>query len=294
MSDGGVERSPAAELTDLLRRLRSDAGVSGADLASRIGTSQATISRYESGRLLPSLLAAGRIGRELRAPATTRRRLLELAQAAIEERSGITPIRVLLQQGVVQLQRRLRMQEARVRHIATFHPSIVPGLLQTEGYLRAIVAGPPRSTPEENDAWVRERLARQMQAAQPGRTGVQIVAEAALHWGVPGAETMAEQCAHLAKVATRWPGWRVGVVPRLPAAATHSLVVPNGFTIYDSESVFLGTTAGNALVTDPRVVADHLELLARVEELAVFGSDAVDLFGSLAERYTADLPGRDS
>lgn len=287
MSDGSGERSPAAELTELLRRLRSDAGASGADLARRVGTSQATISRYESGRLLPSLMAAGRIGRELRAPAGERRRLLELARAAMEERSGLTPIRVLLQQGAAQLQRRLGAQEARVRHIATFHPSIVPGLLQTESYMRAIPAGPRESSAAENDAWVRERLARQMHAAQPGRTGVQIVSEAALHWGVAGAAVMVEQCAHLAKLATRWPGWRIGVVPRLPRSGTQPLVVPNGFTIYDSAAVFVGTTAGNALVTDPRVVADHLELLAHIEELAVFEADAAAVFAAVAEGYRA-------
>jgi transcriptional regulator with XRE-family HTH domain len=286
MSPDDPELSAAEQLTAALRRLRADAGVSGADLAARIGTSQATISRYESGRLQPSMLAAGRIGWALRATVQQRRQLVELARAAAEERAGLVPKRVLLQQGVVQLQRRIRLQERRARHVRTFHPSIVPGLLQTEGYMRAIVSGPPATSDAENEAWVRERLARQLHMSQPGRTAVQIVAESALHWGVAGNEVMAEQCARLAQLAVKRPTWRVGVVPRVPAEPA-PLFVTNGFTIHDATSVHIGTTAGNALITDAGVVADHIELFDRIEAMASFGEDAAAIFTRAAELYLA-------
>lgn len=284
MSPDDPEPSATEQLTAALRRLRADAGVSGADLAARIGTSQATISRYESGRLQPSMLVAGRIGWALRAPEHQRRQLVELARAAAEERAGLVPKRVLLQQGVTQLQRRIRLQEQRARHIRTFHPSIVPGLLQTEGYMRAIVSGPPATSDAENEAWVQERLARQLQMAQPGRSAVQIVAESALHWGVAGDPVMAEQCAHLAQLAVKRPEWRVGVVPRVPADPA-PLFVTNGFTIHDSTSVHIGTTAGNALISDPGLVADHVELFDRIEAMARFGEEAVAVFTRIAELY---------
>lgn len=267
-----------------MRQLRADAGVSGAELAARIGTSQATISRYESGRLQPSMLAAGRIGWALRASTQQRRRLVELARAAAEERAGLVPKRVLLQQGVAQLQRRIRLRERRASHIRTFHPSIVPGLLQTEGYMRAIVSGPPATSDVDNEAWVRERLARQLHMSQPGRSAVQIVAESALHWGVAGNEVMAEQCAHLARLAVKRPAWAVGVIPRVPTEPA-PLFVTNGFTIHDSTSVNIGTTAGNALVTDPRVVTDHIELFERIEAMARFGEEAAAVFTRVAELY---------
>ncbi|GAA5119881.1 helix-turn-helix domain-containing protein [Pseudonocardia adelaidensis] len=284
MSPEDPELRAIEQLTAALRGLRADAGVSGADLAGRIGTSQATISRYESGRLLPSMLVAGRIAWALRAPKQQRQRLVELARAAAEERAGLVPKRVLLQQGVAQLQRRIRLEERRARHIRAFHPSIVPGLLQTEGYMRAIVSGPPATSEAENEAWMRERLARQLHMSQPGRTAVQIVAEAALHWGVAGGAVMAEQCAHLAELAVKRPAWRVGVVPRVPAEPV-PLFVTNGFTIHDSTSVHIGTTAGNALVTDPDVVADHIELFDRLEEIARFGEDAAAIFTGVAGLY---------
>jgi transcriptional regulator with XRE-family HTH domain len=286
MSTDDPDRTPADELAAALRRLRADAGVSGVDLAARIGASQATISRYESGRLVPTMLAAARIGWVLRAPEQQRRRLVELARDVAEERAGFVPKRVLLQQGVAQLQRRIRMQERRARHVRTFHPSIVPGLIQTDGYMRAVVNGPPATSLAEDDAWLRERQARQLHMSQPGRSAVQIVAESALHWGVAGAEVMAEQCAHLARVAVKHPVWRVGVVPRVPAGPA-PVFVTNGFTIHDASSVHIGTTAGNALVTDPRVVADHVELFARIEAMARFGEDAAAVFRSVGDLYRA-------
>jgi Domain of unknown function (DUF5753) len=220
----------------------------------------------------------------LRASTQQRRRLVELARDAAEERAGLVPKRVLLQQGVAQLQRRIRLQERRANHVRTFHPSIVPGLLQTEGYMRAIVSGPPTTSDAENEVWVRERLARQLHMSQPGRTAVQIVAESALHWGVAGNEVMAEQCAHLARLAVKRPAWQVGVVPRVPSEPA-PLFVTNGFTIHDSASVHIGTTAGNALVTDPRIVADHIELFERIVAMARFGEDAVAVFTRVAELY---------
>ena len=47
---------------------------------------------------------------------------------------------MLLQQGVSQLQRRIRLQERRAHHVRTFHPSIVPGLLQRGEYFRLVAA----------------------------------------------------------------------------------------------------------------------------------------------------------
>lgn len=242
--------------------------------------------------LTPTLLTAGRVGWALRAalrvPRPTLRILIGLARSAAEQRAGIVSTRVLLQQGVAQLQRRIRHRERTATHVATFQPVIVPGVLQTEGYLRAIAAGPPETSEAETEAWVRERMGRQLHMAQPGRTGVQIVAETALHWGVAGPEVMVEQCEHLARAAIDRPHWRVGVVPRRMRPGAAPLFVTNGFTIHDSTSVLLGTTAGNAVITDERIVADHLDLFARIEAQAVFGAEAAAVFERVAELYRHD------
>ncbi|MGI5125887.1 helix-turn-helix domain-containing protein [Pseudonocardia sp. CA-107938] len=285
MSDG----SAAAELAATLRRLRGDAGITGAELGARIGASQATISRFESGRLRPSPLVAGRIGLALRLPRPAMRRLIELARDAAEEQVGIVTKRVLLQQGVASLQRRLRHRQRSATHVATFCGTIVPGLLQCEAYARALIADRPISDGERED-WVRERMGRQLHMVQPGRSATQIMAESALHWGGTGPAVMAEQCDHLAWLATNRPEWHIGVIPRRLPAGTSPSYITNDFNIHDSSTVLLGTTAGNAIITDPQIVADHVELFGKLQKLAIFGAEAAALFTEIAELYRAEIP----
>lgn len=281
----GSARTPKEELAIALRQLRSDAGMSGAELAQRIGTSQPTISRYERGALVPSMLDAGRIAWAVGAPAAERRRVIELARTVAEERAGIVPVRVVLQIGVTNLQRRLRLREKHARSVATFHSGIVPGLLQTEGYMRAIAATRPALTEHEIRTWMGERLARQQQMTEPGRECLQLLAESALYWGAAGAPVMAEQCDHIARISRERPAWRVGVIPRFLPAGTPPVFPQNGFDLYDGTEVALGLTAGTALVKDHHTVASHAALLAQLEAIAVYGDDARAVLARAADEY---------
>jgi len=49
------------DIPETLRRAREEAGLSQSALAARAGTSQATISAYESGRKQPSVETLGRL-----------------------------------------------------------------------------------------------------------------------------------------------------------------------------------------------------------------------------------------
>lgn len=54
----------------LVERLRREAGLSQAALAGRIGTTQAAVSKIETGRTLPGLELLDRIARAVRRPIT--------------------------------------------------------------------------------------------------------------------------------------------------------------------------------------------------------------------------------
>ena len=51
------------ELASLLIRLRAEAGLSQADLAKRVGTTQSAIARMESGKVIPRLESLQKIAR---------------------------------------------------------------------------------------------------------------------------------------------------------------------------------------------------------------------------------------
>lgn len=273
----------ADHLAAELRRHREAAGVSGAELARRTGYSQPTISRYERGvGPPPGMLAVARIAWQLRLPEAGRRELVELARDVARQRAVMTPIRVVLQTGVESVQRRIRIRERNVRHLRVYHPTIVPGLLQTPGYVRLVAAA---GSLDENAAerLLDERARRQRDGAT--RRCTILLPEGALLQGTPAPEVLAEQCDHIADLAVGHQHWRVGVVPRILAPGRPANITMNAFDLYDEQEVFLGTTAGNALVADPFTVAEHLRRFAELERSALFGESA----RRLLERIAADF-----
>jgi hypothetical protein len=100
--------------------------------------------------------------------------------------------------------------------IRYFHPLVVPGLLQTEGYARAIIAdgGTGLLEPEDIEArvdirmtWINEVLGR----PEPPEFTV-VLDEAVIRRQVGGPEVMMPQLRHLIDLATQ-PHMRLAVVP---------------------------------------------------------------------------------
>src|ERR1044072_3627544 len=84
---GGWGPPPAGRerLAAELRRLRDIAGVSGRDLAQRVGISQSKVSRIESGAVVPSLPEVTAWGKELGVSVEAQGRLTALIEAAYNE-----------------------------------------------------------------------------------------------------------------------------------------------------------------------------------------------------------------
>lgn len=289
------DRRSAEELAALISHLRKASGLSGSELARRLGPgfSQSKISRLQAGILTPSPMDAGRIGWELRnvASRAERRRLIELAQDVVQERSGAYRVRVVLSHGSARLQREIGERIERANRLATFHPVLVPGMLQTDGYMRSITASSPAPlSPRRVERWLTER--KRQQRSRMGRPSVQLLTEGALSWGVAGAQVMAEQCEYIAGLIDTAHGWEIGVIPRhMQLSRGFPIAHPvNGFELYDTSAVFVGTSLGNALVTDSRAIAEHVDLLARLRALALWGEDARRLLHHLADEYRTTPP----
>ncbi|MGH3599566.1 MAG: Scr1 family TA system antitoxin-like transcriptional regulator [Pseudonocardiaceae bacterium] len=280
MTDAQPDRPSAETLGGTLRRLRTAAGVTGVEMAHRVGRdiSQSTISRLERGELAVTMMWAGRYGFHLDLPHAERRELIEAAQTAMEARAEIVPIRTILQAGGVEsVQRRIRLRERNVSQLDVFHNTIVPGLVQTEAYMRAVVA---HRTPAQIERFVAERLHRQREAAT--RSCTILLTEGVFFQGMPDPAMLAEQAEHIADLATSHRFWRVGVVPRITARPN---ITHNGFDVYDDGQAFIGTTAGNALMKEPRPVTDHVARFADLVELAVLGEDAAVVLRRIAADY---------
>jgi hypothetical protein len=103
--------------------------------------------------------------------------------------------------------------EAAARSLRWYEPLVIPGLLQTEDYARAILSTRVGDTADEIDEMVAARLDRQqiLSRDKPPTLWV-IVDEGVLHRDIGGPAVMADQAAQLSQMARR-PGIVVQVIP---------------------------------------------------------------------------------
>ncbi|WP_046727354.1 helix-turn-helix domain-containing protein [Streptomyces humi] len=201
------------QLGDELRKFRETAGVSMAEAAELLDCTKGKISRMENGHVpvripdLNTLMHAYRV----EAP-ETRNRLAAIAQRANRRRrEGWWH-----QYGSV-LGDSYRDQielEAICDSVRTYEVQLVPGLLQTAEYGRAVtVASRAWKTPEEIDQFVQVRLARQQRLTSEGPMSLwAVLAEGVLRQHVGGPAVMQAQLEHLATMA-ELPNITVQVLP---------------------------------------------------------------------------------
>lgn len=190
------------QLGDELRGLREAAGKSTADAAEAADCTKAKISRIENGRVpvrlpdLVALLQAYDVG-----DATVRERLACLARRANRRRrEGWWN-----QYGSVleDTYRDYITLEAMADSVRTFQAQLVPGLLQTADYARAVtVASQHWQEADEIEHFVAARLARQERLADDPPLQVwAVLSEAVLLQQVGGPAVMREQLTHLVTMA---------------------------------------------------------------------------------------------
>ena len=287
MADTGTGQGPEEQLAHLLRELRAartprTSQALAADLAGP-GFSQSKIARIESGALAPTPMDAGRLATALGAARVDARRAIRLALDVREARAGLAPVRTVFTQRPGLGQRQWRHRERDAHTVTTFQPAVVPGLLQTEEYMRAVYRSSLTADPAGEDEFVRERTERQ--SARAHLPAVQIFTAGALHGGAMPLEVRLAQCAHIAELTRTHRQWEIGVVP--DDAPGYAFPV-SGFDLYDydrdSAHVVVGTEIGPGRTTVAGAVRTVREKLAALRALAVFGDDARTELARIAER----------
>jgi hypothetical protein len=178
-----------------------------------------------------------------------------------------------------------RAQEARLplyertRQFRAYSCWIVPGLIQAEGYTRAVLRAyqQRRGLRDDVEAAVAERVRRQRVLRRDGRTAAFVLEESVLRNGFGGQQVMSAQLAHLAEVTT-WPAVSLGIIP-----ASHdrgAAGAAEDFWIYDNEHVNVELISGYLTVTQPVEIAMYAQMFARLAEIALYGTQARDLIAS--------------
>ncbi|MFC4565763.1 helix-turn-helix domain-containing protein [Nocardiopsis mangrovi] len=227
-----------------LRRWRDQAGLTQSDLGGQVSISYGLVSAFERGIHVPKLAHVERIDHAL----SSRGALIRLWQAA-NDGNGLAA----WFQGLASL-----IQQA--TQLREYNPMLIPGLLQTEEYARAILrAGQPADTDADIEEQVKARMKRQavLFAERPPHL-IEVLDEAVLRRPIGGRETMGKQLEHLLKVSSEA---RVALHV-IPFDTEYHPGLSEGFSLFavpdKGEAVFMETRMTAAAHDDPEVVSSYM------------------------------------
>ncbi|MDR7172861.1 hypothetical protein J2W56_006627 [Nocardia kruczakiae] len=171
-----------------------------------------------------------------------------------------------------ELQQRTGQLESGAVVVRWFDPGVVPGLLQTRDYARAVL-GICVGDPGDVRAALEQRLARQRRwRVSEVRTHF-VLGEQALYTIVGKADTTRTQLEMLLRPLP--PNSTLGILPR----NTQFHIASTNFVIFDHDQAVVETVTGSLRVTDPADIGDYLAVFDILTECAVQGADAHALIG---------------
>jgi transcriptional regulator with XRE-family HTH domain len=266
--DAPVQRR---RLRSYLRRARHQAGLKQRDVAEAMEWSLSKLIRIESG-------SVGVSAADLRAllhhygivDAAEVDRLLSLARAAKEQRGWWTGYREVTSQRYLAF----LGYESAASVIQAFQPLVIPGLLQTEEYARAVLRAHGGSAVDRRvEEWVALRMRRQeelFERVDPPEIFF-VIDEAALHRWVGGRDVMRRQLHRLKEDSGR-DNVTIDVVP-FSAGAHPSMQGP--FVILefpderDEDVLFLETPRGDIISRDEQEeIEPYRQTFAQLRDLA--------------------------
>jgi transcriptional regulator with XRE-family HTH domain len=180
----------------------------------------------------------------------------------------------------------METEAARELELSLIH---IPGLLQTEAYMRAVFARDLKAlagTPKRNSVAARLHRSRRLTDEEFPLEFVAIVDESALHKEVGGAEVMREQLRHLAHHA-ELPMVTLQVLPN--RAGAH-VGMDGPFTLLDfiededPDLLFVPYITGSLHIENPEEIAAAKLVFDRLRSVALSPSESVALVEQVASQ----------
>ena len=233
--------SPLAFFGSELRRARAAAGLSQEQLGQRVGYSAALVGKVETGERAPSQDFAKRCDQAMPGAEGLFARMHALTQR--------------WDGGYPSWFAEWVEAERRAASLCWWEPLLVPGLVQTADYARALFEAWRQADGDELEQLVTGRMDRQSIFDRPDPPSLWVIVdEGVLHRRIGSAKIMHDQLTHLADVADR-PNVTVQVVPGEVGAHVGLL---GGFAIasVDGESIVYMESPDQGQTTQtPSVVA---------------------------------------
>lgn len=264
-----------------LQHWRKKAGLSGTELAQRTDMSQAKVSNLERGKRLPTLDDADRLARVLQLSDDDTVAFREQVRTLQTQVQGY---RNLARTGFESLQTTVQERQANATDIALYANTLVPGLLQTAGYARAVFERIPGLDEDAIVAAVAARVERQAAVFDVRREFTFVVNESALRSPLLPLMGMLEQFDRIRSIASI-PTVTMHLIPWW---ARPSVVPPmQSFQVYDREFVVIETLSAEITLTDPDDVRLYAEFIDTMAACAIPRIDMSDYLDGIAAELRA-------
>ena len=269
--------SPLRVFGAMLRRYRTRAGMSLEQLGARVYLSDDMVGKIENGQRVPTEQFAAACD----------------AVPELNTGGALGELRELLKDHLKQRAypgwfARWPDKEADAKILRWFEMVVVPGLLQTPDYARALLANRIGAEPDAVDEVVAARIGRQSILARdkPPELWV-VIDEAVLHRPVGGPYVMREQINHVMKAARR----SNVVVQVIPATVgVHDGFPGAGFIIADFDDAphvaYQDTPVRGQVIEDTDDIAVLMATWDRLRAEALPRTASLDLMEEVAKTWT--------
>ncbi len=265
-----------------LRRYRDNAGYTLEDAARVLECDRSKISRIETGQRgirpkeLRELLA------EYGVPDREQAALVAIASRG-GQRGWWHPYADVLPGAYLDYV----IMESAASEIMTYEAQVIPGLLQTDDYARAIAAVEPRYTTDQQlqDVVAAQAVRRQVVLTSGRRLSV-ILGEGALRQAVGGPGVMAGQISHLVRLIDDFPSLVIQVLPfsvgAHAAAGSASLAILRFPDAPSLGVVYLEALSGGVYLESQEDVARYIRAFALLRAAALSAADSMRLLSGLS------------
>lgn len=267
-----------------LRRLRAAAGYSREQVEEHTGVNEGTLYRLETARARPQRRTLIALLDLYHVEPPLRDDLIGIARSA-DGQGWARPHRWQLPGEYAAY----ISFEAEARVVHNYESLFIPGLLQTEDYGRAMVAGVlPTATPAEIDERVQARTERQklLEGEDPLELWA-VVDEAAIRRVVGGLAVMRDQLSHVLDMMHR-PNVTVQVItfdsgahPGMPGAFVHMEFRDK----LDPELVYVDTLAGDIFLEADEDIRRYKGMFDHLRAGALSPADSARLIASIRDGW---------